>query len=177
MTLQRSLKETITLLWRVSCFDSTTSSSDESGDGAPGAKRPCEDESWWEDESEGDVSGSEAPEGEVIYPLANEEAGGQLPSSLVHDGCGCHGANLFTDFQNVSILHFQEQLTSMSPREVDLYVMGLLAGRWAKSDSVDHHGPVAGARDRRRITFVYTCMGNLVCHVLFLNIHMIVPRV
>ena len=73
----------------------------------------------------------------------------------------------------MSILHFQEQLTSMSPREADLYVMGLLAGRWAKSDSVYHYGPVAGAQDRRRITFVYTCMGNLVCHVLFLNIHMV----
>ena len=58
----------------------------------------------------------QAPEGEVIDPLPSLEAVAQL----VHGGCGCHAAYHFTAFQNVSILHFQEHLTSMLSREVDL---------------------------------------------------------
>ena len=102
--------------------------------------------------------------------LANVEAAGQLPTSLVHDGCGCHGANHFTGLATMC----QEQLTSMmSSREVDRYMMGLLAAHCRKSDSVYYHTPVASTQDRRRITFVYTCMGNLVCRAVFLKIHMI----
>ena len=86
-------------------FDSATSSSDEFGDDAAAAKRPYAEESWWEDESEGDLSGSGSPDGEVTDPLANVEAVGQLHRSLVHDGCSCHGANHFTAFQHVPILH------------------------------------------------------------------------
>ena len=65
------------------------------------------------------------PEGEDdgAGPLQNLEA----VAELVRDGCGCNNANQFTTFEGVSIVDFQQQLTAMSSREVDLYLLGLLA--------------------------------------------------
>ena len=111
------------------------------------------EESWIEEESEdGDeeVPVSAVPEGEDdgAGPLQNLEA----VAELVRDGCGCNNANHFTTFEGVSIVDFQQQLTAMSLREVDLYLMGLLAARCTKCEPVRHHQlAAAAAQDRQRI--------------------------
>ena len=90
------------------------------------------------------------PEGEDdgAGPLQNLEA----VAELVRDGCGCNNANQFTTFEGVSIVDFQQQLTAMSSREVDLYLMGLLAARCTKCEPVRHHQlAAAAAQDRQRI--------------------------
>jgi len=136
----------------------------------PPAKRPRVEESWIEGDSESeDVAASESSDSEGdVDPLANLVAVEQL----IHAGCGCANHNHYTAFKPAAVLHFQEQLTSMSSREVDLYVMGLLAARCTKNEPVVHNQPAAAAHPRSRITFSYSCISNLVCRSVFMKVHM-----
>ena len=146
-------------------YESSNSSDEESEDDAPAAKRPYAEESWIEEESEdGDeeVPVSAVPEGEDdgAGPLQNLEA----VAELVRDGCGCNNANQFTTFEGVSIVDFQQQLTVMSSREVDLYLMGLLAARCTKCEPVRHHqSAAAAAQDRQRINNFWLRAWAMLC--------------
>ena len=126
----------------------------------------------WSTQSNEEIPVRAVPEGEYdgAGPLQSLEA----VAELVRDSCGCNNANHFTTFEGVSIVDFQQQLTVISSREVDLYLMGLLAARCTKCEPGRHHqSAAAAAQDRQRITFGYTCMGHVVCRTVFLKVRMI----
>ena len=165
--------------------ESATSSCTRSLSGSesdePPAKRPRVEDSWVElegessaEESGGDTDSASDDEDDEQDALQSVAA----VDSLILQGCGCVQSNHYSSFTSNSILHYQDQVSAMKSKELDIFLIGVLAARCTRDDPVVHNQSTASAAsaadpERTRITFGYTVMGHIVCRTAFMKLHMV----
>ena len=128
----------------------------------PQAKRPCTSDVWSDVE---EVS----PVQPAVTGVASDEE--QVPAVTLQDinnllstPCGCTKSH-YDQFEANNVLDFRKQQSSLTGRELDLYLLGSLSAEVKVDEAAAH------SDSRSRAYFGYRFVGKPVCRTAFMKLH------
>ena len=124
----------------------------------PGA----EDSDWSDADEEGQA---ELPRGNIVGDVGASRY--REAETLLSTSCGCTRENHFAQFTPQQVAEFRQQLSSLSSRECDLYLLGVPSAG-LRGGKQTHHG--AHRAERERFTYMYSAIGKPVCRNAFMII-------